>query len=271
MSHEIRTPQFNYRILLVEDNEINQQVAKMMLEGFGATVEVANNGRKALEKWQSDPYALIFMDCQMPEMDGFEASQEIRIQEPEETRVPIVALTANALKGDRDRCVDAGMDDYVTKPFDHITLSDALMRHLEPTGSIDQSNILKSPDLSETNQNSQVIDLDMLLPLRELMDDGFTDLVCEYLLSTRRLLGEMESAYQTTDSDGLLRSAHSLKSSSANLGAVNLSQIAGDFEEQLRLGTDVDAPDYIKSLHQEFTKVQSALVAGFNQDRVFTH
>jgi CheY-like chemotaxis protein len=122
-------------ILLVEDNLINQQVALGILQIQGYNVTVVNNGREALEAHAQGEFDLILMDCHMPEMDGFEATREIRGRERSETgkRVPIVALTANAMAQDREECLNAGMDDHLSKPFTMQTLQDMLRRWM-PSG-----------------------------------------------------------------------------------------------------------------------------------------
>jgi CheY-like chemotaxis protein len=123
-------PIFRARVLVVEDNAVNQMVAARLLEKLGCRVDVAANGREAVEMVGLLPYDAIFMDCQMPEMDGFEATQEIRRREGSSVHRPIIAMTANAMRGDRERCLDAGMDDYVSKPIRKADLLEALERRL---------------------------------------------------------------------------------------------------------------------------------------------
>lgn len=106
------------RILLAEDNVVNQKIALKLLEKVGLSADLAENGAEAVEFVRKAPYHLILMDCMMPEMDGFEATRQIRMLEQGQRHTPIVAITANAMKGDRERCLDSGMDDYVSKPFD---------------------------------------------------------------------------------------------------------------------------------------------------------
>jgi signal transduction histidine kinase/CheY-like chemotaxis protein len=127
---ESAEPIFCARVLIVEDNAVNQVIAARLLERLGCRVDVAANGRKAVEMVGLQPYDAIFMDCQMPEMDGFAATQEIRRREGSSVHRPIIAMTANAMQGDRERCLDAGMDDYVSKPIRKADLTEALERHL---------------------------------------------------------------------------------------------------------------------------------------------
>jgi CheY-like chemotaxis protein len=118
----------NLRILLAEDNKVNQQVASKMLRKLGCTVDIAENGQIAVEMAQAQPYDLVFMDCQMPVLDGFEATHELRALQDGTQNIPIVAMTANAMKGDQKRCLDAGMDDYISKPVSARALQDLFQR-----------------------------------------------------------------------------------------------------------------------------------------------
>ena len=121
-------PRRSVRVLLAEDNPVNQMVAVKMLERLGCRVDVANDGAEALALADARPYDLIFMDLQMPRLDGLEATRRIRAGAGRSARAPIVAMTANALPGDRERCIDAGMSDYVPKPITPESLRDAIGR-----------------------------------------------------------------------------------------------------------------------------------------------
>jgi CheY-like chemotaxis protein len=118
------------KILLAEDNQVNQRVAAAMLHRLGCAVEIAANGAEAVKMWQNNDYAAILMDCQMPELDGYSAARQIRQQEVQGKRTRIVAVTANAMEGDRQRCLDAGMDDYLAKPIRFEELQRVIARNL---------------------------------------------------------------------------------------------------------------------------------------------
>lgn len=120
-------------ILIAEDNAINQKVIERMVQKLGYRVNLVSNGREAVDALARESYGLIFMDCQMPEMDGFEACREIRKRDGS-VRVPIIAITANAMKGDRERCLAAGMDDYVSKPFKQDDLRNVIQRWMPVAG-----------------------------------------------------------------------------------------------------------------------------------------
>ena len=118
------------RILIAEDNPVNEKVARRMLEKAGYTVDSAVDGAAAVQAWQTGGYALILMDCQMPVLDGYDATRTIRRLETDARHTPIIALTANALKDDDQKCRDAGMDDYLTKPLDRARLLECIAQHL---------------------------------------------------------------------------------------------------------------------------------------------
>ena len=120
------------RVLVAEDNSVNQFVILKLLANLGYTAEAVGNGREAVEALRKGGYKAVLMDCQMPEMDGFEATAAIRTLDDPSRRIPIIALTANAMKGDSERCIEAGMDDYLSKPIDLIKLSDVLQRWTAP-------------------------------------------------------------------------------------------------------------------------------------------
>ncbi len=121
-------------ILIAEDNLINQKVIERMVQKLGYRADLVANGREALEALTRMPYGLVFMDCQMPEMDGFEACREIRNRDQGGTRIPVIAITANAMKGDRERCLAAGMDDYVSKPFRQDVLKNMIEKWISTSG-----------------------------------------------------------------------------------------------------------------------------------------
>jgi CheY-like chemotaxis protein len=126
----IRRDGLTPRVLIAEDNPVNQRVAKRLLEHLGLRADIASNGHEVIESLARQAYALVLMDCQMPELDGFEATARIRSAEDEGYRIPIIAMTASAMRGDRERCLEAGMDDYVSKPVRIEALRDVLERWL---------------------------------------------------------------------------------------------------------------------------------------------
>ena len=219
------------RVLLVEDNAVNQMVATTMLQAAGCIVEVAGNGREALERLERNCYQLVLMDCQMPEMDGYAATTEWRRRERANggSHRNIVALTANAMEGDRERCVAAGMDDYLAKPFRREQMLAMLRRYLRA-----EESAAAGPAVPATSATASDFDPKALADLRQIERGGAPGLVVKvietYIASARELVDSLTRSLASGNLKELHRAAHTLKSSSANVGAMALSDLAKQLE-----------------------------------------
>jgi len=254
------------RVLLAEDNAVNQKVALRQLLKLGYGADAVANGAEALIALHKIPYDLVLMDCHMPEMDGYQATR--RIRELEKSRgfpgrnkaVYVIALTANALEGDRQKCLDAGMDDYISKPVRLEELEAALQRAVARATSSGNGNHAAAP----TPRGSS-LDAETLESLRALKMDGEPDPLIElidlFLKDAPLRLREIESAVQNRSAHGLEASAHSLKGSSSNLGARHLSALAAQLVGIAREGRLSFAPDVLAELKTEFDQVVAALLA----------
>jgi CheY-like chemotaxis protein len=266
------------RVLLVEDNPVNLEVAVGILETLGCHVESATNGQEALERYSAGEYGLIFMDCQMPEMDGFEATGEIRKREAQSgRRIPIVALTASAIEGDRERCLAAGMDDYLAKPFTAEQMRSALVTWL---GSSTRSNAKRdhltlvasapppepptAPPPVEANE-AEPIDESVLNALAQLQREGRPDIVNRvitlFLESAPALLKDLEQGVESGDAALLHRASHTLKSASANVGAALLSARCRELEASARAGSVPDAGARVATIIGDYQRAKAALAA----------
>jgi len=220
-----------HRILVAEDHPINQLVAVRQLEAFGYEVTAVSNGREALAVLEESPYDLILMDCQMPEMDGYETARRLRRMAGvagREPRVPIVALTAHALKEDLDRCLEAGMDDYITKPFHPDTLRRTVEKWLTGRGAAPPA---QAPE--PVREDEPRLDASRIEGLRELGRRGGSDILRDLIDRFREqpLLTALHRAQAGSDRAALELHAHSLKGSSAALGAVRLARLCGELEK----------------------------------------
>jgi signal transduction histidine kinase/CheY-like chemotaxis protein/HPt (histidine-containing phosphotransfer) domain-containing protein len=240
-------PGMTVRVLLAEDNAINQEIATAMLEDTGYHVTAAENGRVVLSMLASSDFDVILMDCQMPEMDGFEATRELRRRENETGghRIPVIALTANAIGGDRERCLEAGMDDYISKPFRRDILLKTLAHWTRDERKAPSSTPIADeiPGISATPE-AVTIDPKALQVLRALQKPGRPDVLTRVVdmfnLDAPRLLSAMRNAIAANDADALQRAAHTLKSTSANVGAMLLAAYCREIE-QLARSADVAA------------------------------
>jgi CheY-like chemotaxis protein/HPt (histidine-containing phosphotransfer) domain-containing protein len=250
-------------ILLVEDNVINQQVALGILQIRGYSVTIANNGREALDMWARHNFDLILMDCAMPEMDGYEATREIRTREQQSgKRVPIVALTANAMAHDRDECLSAGMDDHLAKPFSMQAMQEMLDRWI-PASTV----AVPRPAERAKRPAKQVLDRQVLDELSKMLGNGKTDMLASlinlYLAESPKLVDELKVAANAGDAREIARVAHSLKSCSANVGAMALSRYCAELLTVAKRGDANEARRMVATLESEYASVQEALSMEF--------
>jgi len=239
--HQVRAVRVeaDRRILLAEDNPVNQKVARMVLEKLGIEVTVVNNGREAVTAWQAGAYDLILMDCQMPELDGYEATREIRrIEGSNPTHsVPIVALTAHAMKGDDEKCRAAGMTDYLTKPLDRTKLQSCLERHLGKLGgNAAEASADVAPDAVPA---AAPVDWSAFIKSMDGDETLARELVDLFIESGDETLAAILNALGANDYAAVSEQAHSLKGASANLRATATAQAAARLEAAARAG---DAP-----------------------------
>ena len=255
-------------VLLVEDNLINQAVAMGMLSNLlGYAVTVANNGKEAIELSAKSQFDLILMDCHMPEMDGYDATRAIRIGEASSgagKRVPIIALTANAMAQDRADCINAGMDDHLGKPFSRQQIQEAIERWLP-------SEVKVTPAQAARNETPLPLPTEIVLDrrvLRQLSDlqsredpDLLARVLSLYLNESPKEIAALEQAVAVADAVAIRRPAHSLKSSSANIGASAMSQLCADLEAAGRSGKIEGAPALYDKVKAEHDRVQIAVKA----------
>ncbi len=263
---------FDAQVLLAEDNPVNREVALNMLENLGCRTEVVDSGREAVEAVFRKRFDLILMDCQMPEMDGYEATRAIRRKEETEvgagTRLPIVALTAHAMEGDRENCLAVGMDDYLTKPFTQGQLAAMLGRWLEGTPTRGADSLTGDPrdgqGSFETEPGEVRIDPKALDAIRAIEQQGKPDLLVKviniYLENSLQLLEALRRAASQGDAENVKRQAHSLKSSSANVGALRLSALCKDLEKADNGFSAEEIDRMVGRIEEEYTSVREDLM-----------
>jgi two-component system, sensor histidine kinase and response regulator len=233
------------RVLLVEDNRVNQEVARRLLSTIGIDTVVVENGHEAVRAIQAGRFEVVLMDCQMPVMDGYEATRVVRQWESGSARhVPIIAMTANALPGDREKCLAAGMDAYLTKPIKREALAAELGRWLQ-----------SAPPAADR------FDAEAFSQLESLMGDGMADIIETYLVDTPMQLATLSDAILKQDLVVVGRAAHSLKSSSAVLGVTGVESVARELETHAREGGGFEqAQGLVESLRRAFELARQRLM-----------
>lgn len=232
--HQLRTGRYRrlHRVLLAEDNPVNQKVARVVLEKLGYAVDVVGTGREAVTAWQTGRYHLILMDCQMPELDGYEATREIRRLEAGERRIPIVALTAHAMQGADAECKEAGMDEYLSKPLDRGKLKTCL-EHLLP--NIPDHSVTVE-EIEPTVMHAEAGDKETPVEWRELTESLgdeqlLRELVDMFISGADETMRALDTPLSEQTGAALAAKAHSLKGASANLRAARLAAAVGEIEK----------------------------------------
>jgi CheY-like chemotaxis protein/HPt (histidine-containing phosphotransfer) domain-containing protein len=240
------------RILLAEDNTMNQKVALRLLEQLGYRADVASNGREAIEALERRPYDVVLMDVQMPELDGLDATRQICERWPE-TRPHIVAMTANALPEDREACFAAGMDDYVAKPIRAEELVAALKR-AKPLAGGDGGD---SPVVAHVS-----LDDAALGSLRELGGDEFLgEVIDAFLADAPNLIATLRRSLDERSTEELRRAAHTLKSNGATLGAEGFADLCRTLEHRAKEGELDGASELVDQIEAEYRPLEEALSA----------
>ena len=246
------------RILLVEDNEINQEVAREMILHLGHSCRCASSGKEALEVVAQESFDLILMDCQMPGMDGYEVTSAIRTLERDRASVrpiPIIALTAHAMKGDRERCLSAGMDDYLTKPLQADVLGLILCKWIgsQPAGGTRNGEGEASID----DAKNQAVVIERCSGNHALAQR----LLCAFTAQAGEDIAAIAAAAQAADADKLARAAHRLKGAAANLGLETCRAAAADLEHRARAGVTEGIDPLLATLRAEILRMSNLKLA----------
>jgi CheY-like chemotaxis protein len=247
-------------ILLVEDNKMNQLVGSKVLAKLGFEFDIANHGREALEAVSVRDYDAILMDCQMPELDGYEATAEIRRLEGAARHTPVIAMTAAAMEGDRDRCLAAGMDDYITKPVRLEAIAEVLDRWVDRPAREESAQAI--PTDVDDERATVALDPAQIELLRSL-DDGdgevLGEIIDQYLHQTAEGRGELARFVMERDTKGVERTAHALRGASANIGAVALAAVCEEMESRSRSARLDGTDQLVTQFDSEFSRVIEAL------------
>jgi CheY-like chemotaxis protein/HPt (histidine-containing phosphotransfer) domain-containing protein len=249
------------RLLLVDDNEVNQMLAVELLEREGYRVDVASNGRDALKALALTDYAAVLMDCQMPEMDGFEATATIRKGEAPGRHVPIIAMTANAMQGDRERCLASGMDDYLSKPIEQEKLYETVRRCIA-AGPDERPPAPEASPPSSLNGSAEaavepsVVDLGQLQLLFANDTGKIRKFLHLFVKTAEPALRAMDTAVLARNGNDVRMQAHKLRGSAANVGASAVANLAAELEQMDPTGDWSAAEDLRVRLWHTFTQTR---------------
>ena len=250
-----------HRVLVVEDNPVNQMVATGMLEALGYETETADDGIKAIEAMAAASYDAVLMDVQMPRMDGYAATREIRSLEELGRRIPVIAMTAAAVEGERDRCLAAGMDDFLTKPVDPAALRTVLERWLSGSSEVEDSVAQRPGDDSAPIEGLDRARLDELRDL-DPGDTSYLDrAIGNFVANTPTTLGTIREACDTGDVETLRQASHKLAGGALNLGVTPAGRIAQQIELVTDSGSTEGADELVDQLEAALVQGRAALLA----------
>ena len=244
------------RILLVEDNEVNRELAEEMLTNIGLRVDTAENGRLAVEKVGQQAYDLVLMDCHMPVMDGYTATETIR-HLPGQAQLPIVAMTANALASDRERCLAAGMNDHIPKPIDIAVLHATLSRWLGPSAASGSATAVVASTAPPEPPVPSGIDTAAALSRLGGNRAMYHRLLARFCENQADAADKLQADQARRDTDAMLLRAHTLRGLAGNIGAGDLARIAGELEERLKQGSAANDP----AIEAQLASLKDALPA----------
>ena len=260
---------FDAKVLVVEDNAVNQDVATGILKNMGCSVVTAANGERAVELFAQDSFDMILMDCEMPVMDGFDATKRIREMEkgarPGQNRTPIVALTAHALAEVRERCLEAGMDDFLVKPYDDVQIAEMLGRWVTPGVDPVTAEPEAVIEKEASSGSAAVLDLATIEKIRRIPGDNGSSLLTQVALrfvgNSRALMADIRAKALSSDPDALWRAAHGLKSSAATIGAHRVSQRCAEIEALAREKGILPAEAVLAAIEHELDQTIHSLSA----------
>ncbi|MDW7733611.1 MAG: response regulator, partial [Methanolobus sp.] len=248
------------RILLAEDNLVNQEVAKSMLQKLGLNVDIASDGSEALKALEKTPYDLVFMDVQMPEMDGFEATRHIRSPESAvlNHEIPIIAMTARAMKEDKEQCLQAGMDDYISKPFSLRSLIGVLNKWSAAVQEVDHSDVIP-PEEIKAPADPLIFDRESFM---ERVDDDMDTarrIITIFLKDIPEQLNKLKEVADRKELNDINEYAHKIKGASANISGIALSNIAAEIELAAKSGKMDEIIVKMPELERQFELLVSQL------------
>jgi len=251
------------RLLVADDNTSNQQLAVAMLAKLGYQADVVANGAEAVEAASRRAYGAVLMDCQMPVMDGYAATAEIRSGQQDTARIPIIAMTAAAMTGERERCLSAGMDDYISKPVAIDTLEAVLARWVHTADELDATSATAVDAAPAQTATDDAFDLDRVAMLHDLTSEGKPDVFASmaqlFIDDAGIRISSLRQAAASADGETLAKQAHALKGSAANLGAMRLADVCLALEQKLRVEPEVPGPEALTAIETEFRRAQAWL------------